>query len=130
MLIFSGIRKETSTFSQPDYEDIVLTPTSTGQFNKIMEKQLTPLDWNDITPNGFIDGPKNPTTKVLELIKNLAKYMSENGTTRYADAMRIARETIVRFPKTFEKRTWKDEDVVVYSDGLDSLRSRIYERLK
>ena len=66
----------------------------------------------------------------MQFIRNLAEYMVEIKAIEYADALRVAKETVARFPKAFEHTAWNGDECLVYSDGVDSLRTRIYERLK
>lgn len=107
-----------------------LTPLISNNTQNIDQSRVKPLKWENITPQSFTDAPNNSCTNKLQLIRNVADFMIERKTTTYSDALRMAREISVRFPKAFEKHTWKNGEKTIYSDGIDSLRSRIYERLK
>ncbi|XP_051167137.1 uncharacterized protein LOC127285264 isoform X1 [Leptopilina boulardi] len=106
------------------------TPSTSNSTLTNEEPCMTPLKWQNITPKGFNDVPYNSCSKELQLIRNVADFMIEVKTTTYSDALRMAKEIVTRFPKAFEKRTWKNGEDSIYSDGIDSLRTRIYERLK
>ena len=41
----------------------------------------------------------------MQLIRDLTEYMVEIKAIEYADALRVAKETVARFPKAFELRT-------------------------
>lgn len=51
---------------------------STSNNDLVLEQTLiTPLKWQDITPNGFEDAPNNPSSKELHFIRNIADFMIE-----------------------------------------------------
>ncbi|XP_043472546.1 uncharacterized protein LOC122505143 isoform X2 [Leptopilina heterotoma] len=98
--------------------------TATGNY-------ISPMVWEKITPLGFKNIQNNSVSQTMQLIRNLADYMMDIKAIEFKDATRVAKETVARFPRSFEHTTWKnDDETEIFSDGVDSLKTRIYERIK
>lgn len=66
---------------------------------------------------------------VRKLIHQTADYMiSTLKSTGYIETLKMAKKIVERYPKAFEKVTWKNGHI--YSDGIHELRTVIYDRLK
>lgn len=87
-----------------------------------------PIVWSEIIPKGFQNSSNNPSMMIQKLIHLTSDYMTTTlKSSSYSDTLKIAREIVSKYPKAFEKVTWKNG--TVYSDGSHELRTTIYERL-
>lgn len=87
-----------------------------------------PIQWTEIAPIEFQNSRNNNAVTILDLIRNVARYMREKLTDcSFTTAGRIAREIIYKYPKAFETASWVDESGTVVDDGYKSLKTRIYD---
>ncbi|XP_043478402.1 uncharacterized protein LOC122508870 [Leptopilina heterotoma] len=92
-------------------------------------KFSAPIIWEEIIPKGFKNSAENSSMTVRKLIHRTADYMTSTlKSTSYVETLRMAKKIVERYPKAFEKVTWKNGHI--YSDGIHELRAVIYDRLK
>ncbi|XP_051157842.1 uncharacterized protein LOC127279493 [Leptopilina boulardi] len=87
-----------------------------------------PIVWEEIIPKDFKNSTENSSMTVRKLIHQTADYLRTIKSASYPETLKIAKLIVAKFPKAFEKVTWKDGQI--YSDGVNELRTVIYDRLK